>query len=551
MGTKRNKTQERINELMEHIPKLPKDFNTWAMTKTMPDSKYIFYKKKGRKFQGVCSSCGSRVEVDKAAHNTKGKCPSCKKKIVFKAINKAKYYKDTEIVSIMQKIKKNQYVIRYFKVMKIFKNGDDTRNFPNEVLDTLVDPEFSIWEGSREIFTIQKNGKTKHEAVEELWDWKIGECEWKKERKRGMYFNKELLRDSRPLMYKCNLKRLLKNTKWKYSGLDHFKGNYMNMGDYIATYEACPAIEMLSKIKANTLLIDIIDSYVVWGSSTFGYIDMREKFLGCDKKAFQRAVKLNIPARKVEFLVILEELNYKLTDDQVMWAIKYTHTETFTQLLKFTSANKVISYLEKQVRASSLKNAAPVYFATTWRDYLHQCEELNLDLKKSYFLFPNNLEMRHKEYTESIKAKRQVKIDKGIIKTYNAWKELDYKEGPYKIVVARNQSMIIAEGSFMGHCVGGTTYTRGMANGDKIILMLRKNNKPYSTIELNPRTFELVQIHGKNYQLPPDAVKFANKWLKKHVEKIKRKKLNEKITKTIMPGMSVAAGGMYHERIAN
>lgn len=200
MGYKVNKTQERIDKLMEFIPDLPKGFSDWAMKNSLPKSKYIFYKKIRNKVHGVCSCCGERVEFLKndryfkyIKHNSMGTCPKCRKYITFKAINKAKYYKDSEIVSIMQKMKgskQQRYVIRYFKVMKVYKHDEDTSNFPEEILNTLVDPEYFIWEGSREILTINKNGRTKWEAVEELWDWKASQNKWKKERGRSSFFAK-------------------------------------------------------------------------------------------------------------------------------------------------------------------------------------------------------------------------------------------------------------------------------------------------------------------------------------------------------------------------
>ena len=337
MGTKVNKTQKRIDKLMERIPKMPKMFGDWAIKNSMPDSKYIFYKKIGKRVHGVCSCCGERVLIQDwkdikwtkhVKHNSKGTCPHCRTWITYKAINKAKYYKDSDIVSIMQKMKgskETQYVIRYFKIMKIYKHDDDTSNFPDEILNTLVNPEYCIWEGSREIITVNKNGRTKLEAVEELWDWKTSQNMWKKERKRGICFNKELLRDSIPLLYKRNLKRLLKNSKWKYSGLDHYKGSYMNIGEYLSTYEEYPVLEMLSKIGANQLIVDVIYNFTRGYGAIHGYLDARKKFLGVSKSIFQRAVKLGLPASKIEFLVVLDERNHKLTDDQVLWVINYAH----------------------------------------------------------------------------------------------------------------------------------------------------------------------------------------------------------------------------------
>jgi DNA-directed RNA polymerase subunit RPC12/RpoP len=261
--TRKQKLRLQIDELMSQIPNLPKDFTDWIIKKSMPKSKYIFYKRRGRTkvIDGVCSHCGNRLILDKAAHNTKGKCPECKSKAIFKAINKAKYFQDSDIISIIQKMHDSMYVIRYFKVVKTYKHGEDTSGFPETILNTLTDPQFWIWEGSREIIKIQKNGKVKWQSYELLWDYEYG-CEvWRKEKKRSTFFNKELLRISKTFVYKRNLKRLIKKTRWKYSGIGHYTESHFNIGDYLSTYETYPAIEMLSKMKANVLLGEIIDRY--------------------------------------------------------------------------------------------------------------------------------------------------------------------------------------------------------------------------------------------------------------------------------------------------
>lgn len=541
----RKPIQERIAELMNDIPELPKDFNSWIETKVMVNSNYIFYKKNGRKIHAVCSKCASSITLEKATHNAMGKCPNCKKRSTLKAINKAKYYEATEIVSIIQKMCENRYVVRYFKIRKTFKNGEDTSNFPNEILSTLTEPHYSIWEGSREIVTIKKSGKSHWESFEELWDYNVGEWLWKKERKRSIFFSKELLRGSIPFMYKRNIKRLLKNTKWKYSGLGFFKGTHMNIADYLATYEHYPAIEMVCKMGSNNLLRSIVDTCDSFFGS-YGVVKMHQKFLGVSKTVFQRAIRMDINVTKIEFLATLEELNYNITDEQAFWAINNVNTETFIQLLKYISAKKIISYVEEQATNDTLG-----HILRSWRDYLWQCEELGLDLKKSYFMFPNNLEERHLEYTKLIKTRRNKEIEDGIKKTFDKWKDLDYKDGVFKLVVARNQQMIIAEGSSLGHCVGGSGYTSRMAKGTRLIIMIRKNNKPYSTIEFDPKRFEIIQNRGKNNKNMPDAVDFADKWLKKHVERIKKSKSDVLKDRLMAVPATTHIGGDYHERIAN
>jgi hypothetical protein len=60
-----------------------------------------------------------------------------------------------------------------------------------------------------------------------------------------------------------------------------------------------------------------------------------------------------------------------------------------------------------------------------------------------------------------------------------------------------------------------------------------------------------VQNRGKSNQNRPDADAFAEKWMKKHVEKVKKVKMKEHVES--LSGQSIykaEAGGEYNERIA-
>lgn len=502
--------QQKIDDLMTAVPPTPNGFAEWIRKSAFKDSKYIFYKRKGKKIQGVCSSCKAMVEVSSAKHNKTGRCPACKTKITYKAINKAMTYKDTVIVSIMQKMKddtRESYVVRFFQASLTFKNCEDTSSFPEEILDKLIHPEMRYWEGSREVIKVQKNGKTVINEYEELYDWKLEQYKWKKERVRCGYFNKILLRDYTPFIYKRNLKGLLKNTKWKYSGLDHLQQRYISITDYLYTYEEYPAIEMLSKLNLSKLLKQIIHSTTVWGG-VGGIIKMHEKMLGLNKKVFNTALRLNLGISGIEFVSTLDELGRKLTDQQIVWVMENSNTETFTQLLRYVSPQKVINYVEKYCDEEKKQ------FMTTWRDYLQQCKKLELDIKNDFVLFPRNLEEKHDEYSKLIKMIVDEKLDQGIKVQYEKWNNtLSYQSGNLKIQVAGSHKLILKEGELLRHCVGSARYSENMVHGKKLILFLRNNGKPHYTIEFDVEELKIIQIRGyQNKATTKDVKKFINKW---------------------------------------
>lgn len=521
--------QHEIDELMLSIPLLPKKFGDWMMKAPFKNQNYMFYKRKGKKKYGLCSKCGELVTYEnKSKHNDYGRCPNCKSKVMYKAINIAKSFSDHEYVSILQKMG-DGFIVRYFKVRRIFKTrNDNTSNFPDELLDTLHKPEMSYYEGSRVYISFNKSGATQFRYFEEEWAWKISDYRWVNERARGGMNNKELYRATDPFLYKRNLKSVLKNTKWKYSGLGHYKGSHMNIDDYIRTYEKYPSIEMLSKLNYQTLLYQIIYRSCWWGGIG-GTLIMSEKRLGLSCEVFNRAKKLDLKIEGIEFISTLEECGRRLNDQQILWAIKNSNTETFTQLLKWITPQRIINYVEKYTDDrgdSSYTGNSPYkykgHFTSIWRDYLQQCEKLELDTTNDFVLFPRNLKEKHDEYTEVIKLKADEKLNQGIKVQYNKWNDLlSYQAGSLRIEVAASHEMILEEGQTLRHCVGRARYAEVMAEGKKLILFIRKKDVPYYTVELDVEKMKVIQNRGfQNKGVNKEVKKFMNKWKVKKLMRV-------------------------------
>lgn len=511
--------QHEIDVLMVKVPLLPKSFGDWMMKTPFQDVNYMFYKRIKNKMHGHCSKCGDLMILNtKKSHNESGRCPNCKAKVTFKAINKAKTFQDNEIISIIQKMD-DDFIVRYFKVRRIFKTvNDDTKKFPEEILETLSNPSVGYYEGSRVYISFSKRGDTQYRNFEKDWSWSNGDHRWVNERKRGVLNNKELLRISEPFIYKKNLKSVFKNSKWKYCGLDHYKGKNINIDDYLFAYEEYPSIELLSKLGFKALLNQVINRTSYYGGVS-GILKMYEKRLGLSGEVFNRTRRLDLTTEGIEFISTLDERGRYLTDKQVVWAMENTHTETFTQLLKWISPQKIINYIEKNSsdkynRGFTYKGSNKTYFATIWRDYLQQCENLGLDTTNDFVLFPRDLERKHIEYTDLIEVTADEKLDKGIKAQYDKWNDkLSYQSGDLKIMVADSHEAILKEGQSQRHCVAGSRYSENILKGKRLILFIRKNDIPYYTVEFDVVEMKVIQNRGyQNKRANSEVERFMNKW---------------------------------------
>lgn len=122
------------------------------------------------------------------------------------------------------------------------------------------------------------------------------------------------------------------------------------------------------------------------------------------------------------------------------------------------------------------------------------------------------------ERTEKLSEDYYKNLNKKYKTLYDKYKELEYSNDIYKIIVPKKIQELKYEGSILHHCVG--SYSSSVANGNDIILFLRTDkNTPYVTINLDSSN-RFRQIHGKNncnISSLPDSKEISNflsEWIK-------------------------------------
>ena len=81
----------------------------------------------------------------------------------------------------------------------------------------------------------------------------------------------------------------------------------------------------------------------------------------------------------------------------------------------------------------------------------------------------------------------------------------------YAIVLAKTQDELLAEGKKMHNCVGMGLYGKGIVEGDRLIVMLKRPNgrgfESFCDIEIDRHTWNVRQCYTKGNRIPPDEVR--------------------------------------------
>ena len=141
------------------------------------------------------------------------------------------------------------------------------------------------------------------------------------------------------------------------------------------------------------------------------------------------------------------------------------------------------------------------------------CVRLGYDMRKSFVLFPKDLQEAHDRVQKRIKIRTTARLREDFAAAMKAISEhLGFESDGMVIVMPSSPDEIIAEGQALHHCVG--TYVDRVAKHESIILFLRLADDPgksFFTIEVKNR--KAVQVRGmQNRDAPADVRAFVDKF---------------------------------------
>jgi len=523
LAQRHKKETDVIDERMKAIRSLPKTFARWLNEVPLNFSRYIYYRRvKKRLIKGYCTSCSKDVEFyitektpwTDVRHNNPGRCPCCKKAIVFKAEGKTGCVVDRACGSYIQKTETG-FVLRYFDITKRYSNKSDNTDYYRH-------PKLTFFENGRHFFDRDDDW------LETGKHYEFGI--FKQTNVRRWCKSRDGLRNWRTPLYTQNLKYVLKDTPWQHSAICLLAKNAKSVSihRYLREYRQHPAYEYL--VKAH--LYNLISEEMLNSGSILNFKGRNlPEILGISKTGFKQFQNLNGSCAHLKLIRIAESLGMRFTDDQLHILVKMElYNELLKDLLEITTPQRVINYINRNLakwESHRANNAIDV--AICWRDYLKNCKLMGYDTDNDFIIFPRNLKARHDELVAECRVEKNTVQERVIAWLHQPLQEaLGYTHKKLGLVAIAPSSRgeIINEGETLRHCVHTGSYLNMMVEGKGYILFVRKSdapNVPFYTAEIVDGVIRQCRGEG-NDDMTDDVKKFIGHW---------QTSLNKKNAKTI------------------
>lgn len=499
---------KRIDEMMNRVPALPKDLETWLEQKVFTEN-YLFMQRKKNRTDYVCTSCGHKSWKKigwKRNENTT--CPHCGAPVIASLRNGM--IQRREPVVVLQTMGENEWVERQLRAVCTWDFGKKEIEILEDI--RVIIPKNHTW-GNVWYGTYREQD----EFCQEFWDT-----------------NRENKRFYESYLYPENLQEVLPYGNLQHSGLDILanKCKKINVNYFITTYHGRSWMEYWIKAGLYRLAMEVTGVYGMWGNPS--YIKEDEKKLSLclriNGDRVYRLRKLDGGINALKWLQYEQETGKKISQESLEFLNgRAPEPSDCREILKcLGSVNRMVNYMKKQ-------KIAPSTLLETWNDYLRMAAGEGMDVNDDIVRLPKDLKARHDELVERINGRKEEKrlkeeaekyrkLNQKIMEHLPEVKRYFWENKDYIIIPAGKCEELVTEGRKLHHCVGASTnYMEKMAEGKSWILFLRKKKdikKPYYTVEISMEDDRIIQWYSE-YDRKPDSKKIQ-KVLKTFKDSIKK-----------------------------
>lgn len=542
---KHQSEQRQIDEVMNEVPELPKDFDGWIKNKGFIKHEYLFYKKEKpyKMADCLCTHCGKWTYAPvKPEHNKKTKCPVCKTEVTFKSWNRQQTVKDEEWIGILQKLKDGTgYILRGFtcRITRCYDRGWDNYELTKyEDIRVRLDKNFA----PAEYFEYGEWGYT-------------GIKRWchvcRKSPYMGWYSDRTF---GNAVMYTRNLKRELKGSKIAYCNAAKYfapnKGERTDAETILKILGRYPMIEFLEKGGYHKIVEEIMKGRMRSGVIDQNAVKLKEA-LKIDKQRMERLKRLSGGWKMLKALQYEQSSGCRLSDELLsciesesidIYELEYARTQM--------SIPRIISYLRRQAQINGRTFAEMKQY---YRDYLDMAAERGMDVTDEIVCHNSRMMEYHNRYLEEKNKHENQERDREVNKKFARictdhkinQEHFGYEDEKYVIAVPKRASDITREGRLQHHCVGASDgYMKNMAERKSFILFLRRKDMadmPYYTLEAE-WSGKIIQAYAA-YDRQPDWDEVSGV-LCKWSEEIKLRLIKEnKENNAVVPAQLVMAAG--------
>ena len=517
------------NQMMDLVPDLPEDFDTWVHDYGMRSRRYLVYdgNSRIRIREAFCTECGQHMEIDskkvRLRMNEWGECPCCGSPVYMKTIKRwHDRERATNNIVIVQKLDDGKLLFRCFSVAYSFEKLE----FP--IL--RITKERSVFEHGR-VFI---NGH--HWESFEYAEYKrSGKCRWCPDTGK-VGINAYIIR-------RDGLRKMLAGTPYQYSGIEVLQEKiefaHFNVFDYLRAYERCPELEMLVKYGLKKLATEWVHEVMFWHRK-----GLPEGLKELTKPHLKMLRDLDGGKSMICLIREIELCKKDVSDTDLKEFIDVFGAST--QILRTIfqhemSVRKFTRYVRKQtpLRKDPTSRAN---FIHDWKDYMAWCEELGYNLADDYVRMPPNFKKAHDRVLKELNDQRDADVQRAMDEINRIFAEqmesMQKEAGSNAVLVKSKKFMFVVpksaedlkrEGQTLHHCVA--TYADRVARKETMIIFVRRveaPEEPFFTMEW--RDNRVIQCRGSHNCGMPQDVKafvtaFEKQMQKKHEKQIPRLKV--------------------------
>ena len=500
--------KKRAYEYIRSMPDaLPPHVTEWAK-KQLP--RYMFFVKiKRGSYEAFCECCGERVHLTRAMSARKTECPAC-----------------GAIVTLKDGVRNPNGTTDYCACSYLERDGD-------AVVQRLFDTAKAVWFTGDSVATQYYFGEEQRDyRIGAKWFWFYPKCygrnagEWKygPGRVHGQGWSAWRLQDRPIHTYPCNLRAVLRGTKYEYSALDiAAENNLVNPFFYFKHYEREPKLELLYKVGLYRAAEEIAEEY-----SESAHHMMRDIRSLKDLGIGSRAEAAECACMTVGQIVARKEIKtWKIGEEERAAALEFVvclNQRSGTDFrYDFISRERMFRYfLTQHEDYREAKN-----FIADYTDYISECVLLGANVNDTAVKTPRSLKKAHDWATTERKVQEKQAYEELVAAVYDSLHALtEWSDGKLRVIMPRSAREIVEEGIRQNHCVG--RYVERVATGESVILFLRRVEDPeknFYTVEIKKdmRRCHIVQVRGEHNASATDEV---NAFCKKYARWFNRRSLN-------------------------
>lgn len=496
---------------------LPEGLTAWIRDEVLPNDKTIIYKKGG--MRGTCALCGNsfrKSRNEKMRQHTSTTCPDCGEKALAILENSAAWKADyVKNVMALQKGKDGTVWFRHWHILR-----DNTAQYEKGIENHLREiARYGIRGRKVGMWVLEaKEGYCGTRSTYPLNNWKHNRAIYTYDGGYEFFSGGIAEAAEGSILQYADLEGYFNDTAREYTH---------DIMKYAMDFARYPVMEYLWKAgyrrlvhqKVGRLSKDEKD-LILW---------QRTKLTECFRFPIRMLKCMKAKKWGMSDIKLMSALweHKDLSEKEILTLFKIKISpELISSVSKYAGTIKTINYLEKQLPEGGRSDTVDI--ARTYRDYIAECEKLELDLTQSDVLFPKDLQAAHERTMQMIVFKQNAAIQERFDKQIDKLKKWTWENGGLIIRPANSQGELIEEGKALHHCVGG--YADRMASGQTAIFLIRKAadpDTPFYTLELQNK--RVVQCRTKNNKSYEDDIKeFVDKWLAKVVNSSKTSKPKSK-----------------------